>query len=471
MRERRTLFVAIAVGVVLAIAPVPSGLTPQAWRYFAIFAATVLCLVFEPIAPAAAGLVAVSFAAAVGVVEPTPGESILWALSGFSNATVWLIFAAFVFALGYEKTGLGRRIALVLVRALGRRPLGLGYAVALTDLMLSPVTVSNTARSAGTVYPIVRHVPGLLEQRSPAAARRLGAYLMWTAFATTCVTSSMFLTALAPNLLAVEIVSKTTGTTIDWVQWVRGVWPVGVPLLVLVPAGSYVLFRPNVDLGPDVTGWADAGLTAMGPVAAREVLMAALAAVALGLWVFGRELADPATVALLVVSAMVLTGLVTWEDILGHRVAWNVLAWFATLVALADGLNRVGFIAWLARMLTTSLAGLSPVWAVIALVVVFFLVHYLFASITAHVTAVLPIILGAASAIPGVPVPALALLLCYSLGLMGVITPYATGPAPVYFASGYLGRRVFWGCGLLFGLIYLAALIGLGATRIVLAFW
>ena len=119
MRERRTLFVAVAVGVVLAIAPVPSGLTPQAWRYFAIFAATVICLVFEPIPPAAAGLVAVSLAAAAGIVEPTPGESILWALSGFSNATVWLIFAAFVFTLGYEKTGLGRRIALVLVRALG----------------------------------------------------------------------------------------------------------------------------------------------------------------------------------------------------------------------------------------------------------------------------------------------------------------------------------------------------------------
>ena len=52
-----------------------------------------------------------------------------WALSGFSNSTVWLIFGAFMFALGYEKTGLGRRIALMLVKAMGRKTLTLGYAV------------------------------------------------------------------------------------------------------------------------------------------------------------------------------------------------------------------------------------------------------------------------------------------------------------------------------------------------------
>jgi len=31
--------------------------------------------------------------------------ALTWALSGFSNTTVWLIFGAFMFALGYEKTG------------------------------------------------------------------------------------------------------------------------------------------------------------------------------------------------------------------------------------------------------------------------------------------------------------------------------------------------------------------------------
>ena len=105
------------------------------------------------------------------------------------------------------------------------RPLGLGYAVALTDLILAPVTPSNTARSAGIVFPIVRHVPALLEPRDPEAARRLGAYLMWTAFAVTAVTSSMFVTALAPNAAALALVKQTAGLDITWTQWASGFWP------------------------------------------------------------------------------------------------------------------------------------------------------------------------------------------------------------------------------------------------------
>jgi di/tricarboxylate transporter len=47
--------------------------------------------------------------------------------------------------------------------------------------------------------------------------------------------------------------------------------------------------------------------------------------------------------------------------------------------------------------------------------------------------------------------------------MMGVITPYATGPAPVYYATGYISRRAFWSLGLFFGLFFLAVLLGIGA--------
>ena len=104
------------------------------------------------------------------------GDALKWALSGFSNGTVWLIFGAFMFALGYEKTGLGRRIALLLVRAMGRRTLTLGYAVTIADTILAPFTPSNTARSGGTIYPVIRNLPAALRleaQRPVRAAHRL----------------------------------------------------------------------------------------------------------------------------------------------------------------------------------------------------------------------------------------------------------------------------------------------------------
>jgi L-tartrate/succinate antiporter len=129
---------------------------------------------------------------------------------------------------------------------------------------------------------------------------------------------------------------------------------------------------------------------------------------------------------------------------------------------MADGLNKVGFVTWFAKSASALLTGYSPLTIMVSLVVIFFVVHYLFASITAHVTAVLPVILLAGALVPGIDVRIFALLLCYSLGIMGVITPYATGPGPVYFGSGYVNRKDFWRLGLIFGVIFLVALMGIG---------
>ncbi|HVP69206.1 MAG TPA: anion permease [Anaeromyxobacteraceae bacterium] len=459
----------VLVAVVIAILPPPHGLPHFAFHYFGVFMAVILGLVLEPIPAAAVGLVGVTYAAVFGVVfspaelaSPSfrlPTEGLKWALSGFTNATVWLIFGAFMFALGYEKTGLGKRLALVLVRGMGRRTLGLGYAVTVADLLLAPFTPSNTARSGGTIFPLVKNIPSLYGSQPGPTARKIGSYLMWTAFAATCITSSMFLTALAPNLLAVELVRKIAGVEISWADWFLGFIPVGALLLLSLPLVTYVLYPPEVKEGREVQAWAREELARMGAMTVREWIMGALVLAALGLWIFGKSLVDPTTVALIVICAMVLTGVVTWGDIVANKQAWNVLVWFATLVTLADGLNRVGFIDWFAKGAAARLTGLGPTSVIVVLTALFFLVHYLFASSTAHTTAVLPVVLAAGAAVPGIPVKAFALALCFSLGLMGVISPYATGPGPVWYGSGYVERGQFWKLGLVFGLLFLAMLL------------
>lgn len=87
-------------------------------------------------------------------------------------------------------------------------------------------------------------------------------------------------------------------------------------------------------------------------------------------------------------------------------------------------------------------------------------------SLTAHTTALLPVVLAAGAAVPDLPMQPFVLLLGYSLGLMGVLTPYATGPAPVYYACGYLDRRDFWRLGLVFGAIFLVALLAIGGVMV-----
>ena len=212
----------LLVGIIIAVLPVPQGLAPKAWYFFACFTAVIVGLILEPIPSAAIGFIGIALVAALGLVAPKPSDSIKWALSGFSNSTVWLIFGAFMLALGYEKTGLGKRIALVLVKALGRKTLGLGYAVTFADLILAPFTPSNTARSGGIIYPVIRNIPVLYGSLPGETARKIGAYILWTAFAATCVTSSMFVTALAPNLLALELVTKTSTIGFEWVEWLYG---------------------------------------------------------------------------------------------------------------------------------------------------------------------------------------------------------------------------------------------------------
>ncbi len=451
--------VPLIVGLAIALIPHPAGLTPKAWYFFALFAAVIVGLIMEPIPAAAIGFIGVSLAAALMMVEETPDKSVAWALRGFGNSTVWLIFAAFMLALGYEKTGLGRRLGLLLVKRLGKNTIGLGYAIALTDLILAPFMPSNTARSGGTIFPIIRNLPGLYGSEPGETARKIGSYIMWTALATTCVTSSMFLTGLAPNLLAIELIKKTVNLQISWTTWFIGFLPTGIILVAVLPALIYKIYPPEIKSSQEAPKWAGEELNKMGRMSRKEILMALLAFLALVLWIFGQSLINATTVALVVISLMIVLGIVSWNDILSDKSAWNVLAWFATLVALADGLATVGFTAWLGKGAATLLAGVSPTSIMIFLVVVFFVSHYLFASLTAHATAMLPVFLAAGAGVPGMNVTMLALLLAYSLGIMGIITPYATGPSPIYFGSGYIARKDFWILGLIFGAIYLVVFL------------
>jgi L-tartrate/succinate antiporter len=464
----------VLLGLVIWLLPAPQGLSPATWTYFAIFAGVVLGLVLEPVAPALVGLIGVTLAVVLRLVPvtpdkvPSPAEALKWGLAGFSNGTVWLIFAAFMFALGYEKTGLGKRLGLTLIKHMGKKTLGLGYAVALADLILAPFMPSNTARSGGTIFPIIKNIPPLYGSTPENNPRGLGAYIMWTALATTCVTSSMFLTSLAPNVLAHSLVDKSAHVSLNWGMWFVNMLPVGAILFLATPLLTYFIYPPTQKTSENAPIWADEELRKLGPLSIREITMAALAVLALLGWIFSKSYIDATTVALAVVCVMVLTKVVTWDDIIGYKQAWNVLAWFATLVTMADGLKTTGFLKWFAGMAAAHMQGFSPTAMMIGLVILFFVSHYMFASVTAHVAALLPVMLATAMAVPGLNMEVVSMLLCGTLGIMGIISPYGTGPSPLYFGSGYIKSRDFWVLGFVFGTIYLAVYLLIGFPWIVL---
>lgn len=458
------MIIPIIVGIIIALFPTPEGLDSNAQYFFAVFIAVIIALILEPIPAALIGLTGVAFCATFGLVGETAKASRSWALSGFSNGVIWLIFAAFMFALGYKKSGLGKRIALMLVKLLGKTSLGLGYAVAFADGILSPFMPSNTARSAGTIFPIAINIPQMFNSTPENEPRKLGAYISWVAIATTCVTSSMFLTALAPNLLAVSLVEKNAGIVIDWGTWFGTLAIVMVPLFLIVPLLAYIIYPPEQKHSPEAPAWAASELKKMGSITKNELLMLGFGLLALAMWIFGKQIGvNGTTAALAVLCLIVLTGVITWEDVITNKAAFNVFIWFATLVAMASGLKKVGFLTWAAGLISEGLVGMEPVTIIILLVVLFFLFHYFFASVTAHTVALLPLFLGvAANLVPGEMMQPLAMLLVGSLGLMGVLTPYATGPSPIWYGAGYISQATWWKLGAIFGSVYLGALVLLG---------
>ena len=208
-------------------------------------------------------------------MRDTPAQSAQWALERLREPDGLAdLRRATCSRSATRRPGLGKRIALQLVRLLGNRTLGLGYAVTLADLALAPFTASATARSAGTIYPIIRHIPELYGSRpDDGTARRIGAYLLYTALAASTITSSMFITALAPNTLAISIIEQATGVRVSWLAWFIGFAPVGATLLVLVPAVLYKIYPPGIRKAPEAPRWAADQLRLMGPMSRRELTL------------------------------------------------------------------------------------------------------------------------------------------------------------------------------------------------------
>ncbi|EPO4471556.1 DASS family sodium-coupled anion symporter [Escherichia coli] len=312
-----------------------------------------------------------------------------------------------------------------------------------------------TARSAGTIYPVIRNLPALYGS-SPhdESARKIGAYLMWTAMSTTCVTSSFFLSALAPNLLSIALIEQQTGILIGWTDWFIALLPTGIILWSVTPLLGYYLYPPTEKKNDQVPVWAKKQLSQMGRLTIKEVILILLVVGALILWIGCSEFIEPAIASLVIIALMILTDIISWDDIVSNKNAWNTFFWFATLVGLASGLSEVGFVRWAGDQIASVLSGVGEAFTILALVVLYFFLHYFFASGTAHVTALLPLMIAVVSQMEGVNIMAFSLLLCGTQGIMGVITPYATGPSPIYYGSGYIQPSEYWRLGFVFGVIY-----------------
>jgi DASS family divalent anion:Na+ symporter len=384
------------------------------------------------------------------------------ALSGYSNVTVWLIVAAFLFARGFVQTRLGERIAYTIVRRVGRSPLRLGYSIALADLVMAPMTPSNTARAGGVLFPITLNVARVFGSEPGPTADRIGAFLMATLYQADLVVSAMFLTATAPNPLVAEFVRQGAGARLSWTTWAIAASVPGVVALAAVPYLVYRLCPPDITDTTPAQALAAERLREMGPLTRAERLVLAIFSVVLVMWLASEWIALSATtIAWLGVAMLLLMRVLEWKDILDEKGAWDALIWFGGLVMLSTQLDKAGFPQAFAHAAAGLVTGWPWWWALVALVIVYTYSHYAFASLVAHVTAMFPAFFAAMMAFGAPPLMAGMAFGVFS-SLNAALTHYGTGPAPIVFGGGYVTQGRWWRIGFIVSLLHLAIWLPIG---------
>lgn len=449
--------IVICAGVAIWFLPHPQAVDARAWHLLAVFIATILGIILKPLPIGA--LVVISMTVATLTQTLTLQET----LAGFHNSIAWLVVFAFFISRGFIKTGLGSRIAYYFVSLFGKRTLGLSYGLLISELILAPAIPSVTARTGGVIFPIAQGLAKSFgSEPHLGTERRIGSFLMKVAYQGSVITSAMFLTAMAANPFLAGL-TQEAGYSISWGHWALAALVPGLISLALMPLIVYKLYPPSIKETPHAAEIARKKLHEMGKLEKNEWLMLGIFILLLILWILGGVIGINATVAAMAgLSLILIFSVLQWSDVVREHAAWDTFIWFATLIMMATQLNTLGFTPWLSEQVVHLVGGMSWIPAFIILGLVYFYSHYFFASNTAHVGAMYPAFLMVAIGL-GTP-PAIAILVfAFSSNLMGGLTHYGSGPAPIYYGSGYIEVKAWWRIGFLLSVANLIIWMGLGS--------
>ncbi|NAL59676.1 DASS family sodium-coupled anion symporter, partial [Escherichia coli] len=215
----------------------------------------------------------------------------------------------------------------------GGSSLRLGYTLALSDMIIAPATPSNTARAGGILFPIVRSVSNSFGSEPDQGPRKIGAYLMQTVFHSNCLSSSMFMTASAPNALIVSLAASTLFVDISWGMWTLSALVPGIIAFITMPLVIYKLYPPEIKKTPEAKALAQEELIKMGPVTRDERVTIGIFLLSLLAWSTSKWTGlDATAVALSGVCLMLMTRIITWQDVQSEKGAWDILVWLGVMI-------------------------------------------------------------------------------------------------------------------------------------------
>ena len=441
--------------------PVPAGLTPPAWHLFAVFVAAISSVLVNAFPLLTASMIAVAAAVLSGTLTAAQ------AYSGFANASVLLVVIAFLVAQAVVKSGLGRRISLFMVSRFGKSPLGLAYSIVLTDAVIAPAFPSNTARG-GVLFPVVLSVAkGAGSVPEDPEKRRLGGFLMFCGMASLSLSSALWMTATSTNPIGVQIV-RQAGLEIGFGKWMLAACVPAIAAIVMLPWLVAKIFPPGVGNTPEAPAAARAELAAMGPMSRDERITALVFALMVAGWVFSDSLKlNNTSIAFAGLGALLLTNVLTLDDISTQGDTLATFLWLAVLFALSGQLNELGFMGYAGERLAREMGGMSWPVTYVTLIVLYVGIHYMFVSQSSQVLALLGVFLDVGVR-GGVPLPLMAFGLLFASSYFSVITPQGGSQNVIFVASGYLKQGELYKLGFFVTLAFVAVFLLIGTPWVLL---
>ncbi|MCG5029924.1 anion permease [Mesosutterella sp. OilRF-GAM-744-9] len=430
--------VPVAVGLAIWFLPAPAGLDPKAIHMLGLFVGTIVGILCAPLPSGAVMMIALALSYFSGTL--TLGQ----ALSGLSSGTVWMIFSAYVLSLGFVQSGLGRRIAYLMLSKFGNSSTGIAYSLGIADLLMAPAMPSVTARSGGIILPVAKSILSVMGSGPGPTGRRIGDYLIMTCFQFTPITGALFLTGMAANPLCAKLAHDALGIDISWGVWL---WAALLPALVcfaILPHVTRLLLRPTLNKTPEAKQLGRDKLAELGPMSRQEKLVGIGFVIALIGWATTMVTGYNANaIGLGVVAYLLIVGAIAWKDVLAEKAAWDTVIWFGVIISLAGGLTKLGFIKWMSASVAAQLVGADWLAAFVILGFAYIYLHYIFATASGHVAAMYVPFCAVAI---GCGAPALMVAVCFGIfsNFMWGITEYAGGPGPIYFGQGYFERPRFY---------------------------
>jgi DASS family divalent anion:Na+ symporter len=461
LRRAILALVPFALGAALWAVPVPAGVAPAAWHLFALFAAAIVAVVIGAFPLLTAALLAGGAVVASGTLPPAK------AYAAFANSSVLLVVTAFLLAKSVVKSGLGRRLSLRAVARFGRSTLGLAYSVFVTDAVIAPAFPSNTSR-AGVLYPIVRSLADAAgSSPDDPATRRTGGFLMFSGMASLSISSALWLTATSSNPIGASIAANL-GVRIDFGSWLLASCVPALVAIVTLPLFLRLVYPPASAGAFDAREAARKDLAAMGRLSRAERIVAVVFVVLVAGWVAGPRLKlDSTAVAFLGLAALLVTRVLTLEDLATEGGTLVMFLWLAILFAMSAQLNELGFMGYVGERLALALGGLSWPAAFVALAVLYVVMHYLFVSQSAQVLALFGVFADVGIR-AGVPAPLMVFTLLFASSYFSTITPQGGTQNIIFVGSGFLTQRELYRLGALTTGYCLVVFLALGTPWLLL---